>query len=188
MAKSPCDFQFSLPPQVQSSQFVQTGAHSLPAATQPQDREPWTLFTSGAMLKSKSQPGPFPLLVHFGCTSGSRCSSSAGIPTAQNKGSLPFLPPPALCWVLRHHTEWILISCLNSPCVLAVLCHQTVTGVCRERLARGQGRREAHVIYGAGKVPAALRAAGMQGFARQAHLVMRKPPSARSGTQQANEQ
>lgn len=186
--ESHCDFQFSLPPQVQSSQFVQGGAHSLPVATQPQDTESWTLFTNGTMLKTKPQPGLFPLLVHCGCTSKSRCSSNAGIPIAQKKGSLPFLLPPALCWALRHHTELILISCLNSPRVLAMLCHQTAAGVCWERLACGQARRETHVIYGAEKVPATCRVAGMQRFAKQAHLVMRKLPSARPGTQQADEQ
>lgn len=70
-----------------------------------------------------------------------------GIPAAQNKGALPFLPPPALCWVLRHHTELILISCLNSPCVLAVLCHQTVTSVLGwECLARSQCETRVIVI------------------------------------------
>lgn len=61
-AEEHCDSQFSLPPQVQSSQFAQTGTHPLPAATQPQDTEPWMLFTSGALLKAKSQPVLFPSL------------------------------------------------------------------------------------------------------------------------------
>lgn len=127
--------EFSLPPQVQLSQFVH------PA---PRHR---TLDVIHKQSLAESQISshllPFPLLLIL----AAHLKVDVGIPAAQNKGALPFLPPPALCWVLRHHTELILISCLNSPCVLAVLCHQTVTSVLgRERLARGQASRETRVI------------------------------------------
>lgn len=126
--ESRCDFQLSLPPQVQSSQFVQRRAHSLPAATQPQDTESWTLFTNEVLLKAKSQPGLFPLLVHCGCTSKSRSSSSAGIPTAQKKTFAP-VPSPSCSLLGTETSHWADFKKLSEfslcPCnALSPNCHR----------------------------------------------------------------
>lgn len=135
------------------------------------------------MLKAQSQPGILPS--HSWFTADADLQAGA-FPSPKIKAHSPSFMPSALRWVLRYCTELILISHLHSPSLLAILCHQSVTGVCRVLLACGQASCETCVIYGTEKVPGTCRAAcaaEMRIFAKQTHFLMRKTSARRPGTQ-----
>lgn len=82
-------------------------------------------------------------LVYYRCISKTRCCTIA-------EGSFPFICPSALFWALRRRAELILISLLHSPCLLAILCHQTVTSSTHNTQVSTAGlrpRKPQHVHY-----------------------------------------